>query len=229
MNPRDVLIPIDAPLAVLAGGGLDSSILVGEAARHVRAPVQPLYVRQGLAWEEVERGFLRRFLKAIEAPGLLPLRVLDLPMGDLYESHWSMTGVGVPGANTADEAVELPGRNIFLLSKAMLWCHLNGFPAVALATLCSNPFADAADHFFSSFEAVVNEGIGGDVRVLRPYATLHKVNVMRRGEDLPLEWTFSCLRPIGEIHCGRCNKCAERKQAFLDAKAVDRTRYSHSR
>lgn len=226
MNPFDVPIPTDRPLAVLAGGGLDSAILLGEAARCLSAPVQPLYVRQGFAWEPTEQAFLGRFLKEIEAACLRPLIVLDLPLDDVCPSHWGVTGVDVPDAKTADEAVELPGRNVFLLAKSMLWCRWNGFPAVAVATLASNPFADATERFFSTFPAVVNEAIGGDVQVLRPYARRRKSEVMRRGANLPLEWTFSCLRPIDGIHCGTCNKCAERKRAFRDAERIDRTRYS---
>ena len=229
MSTRKILIPIDAPLAVLAGGGLDSAILLGEAARDVSASVQPLYVRQGFAWEDAERAVLVRFLDAIAAPNLRSLIVLDLPATDLFATHWSVTGQNVPGARTPDHAVELLGRNVFLLAKSMLWCRLNDFPAVALATLGSNPFADASEHFFSTFESVVNEAIGGTVRVLRPYAKYHKRNVMRRGAGFPLEWTFSCIHPIGGIHCGVCNKCAERKQAFLDAERDDRTLYSNSR
>ncbi|GAC1342535.1 MAG: hypothetical protein NVSMB14_07160 [Isosphaeraceae bacterium] len=226
MSTREILIPTDAALAVLAGGGLDSAILLGEAARDVAAPVQPLYVRQGFAWEEAENASLIRFLDAIASPNLRAMIVLDLPATDLFATHWSVTGQNVPGAKTADDAVELPGRNVFLLAKSMLWCRLNDFPSVALATLGSNPFADASEHFFSEFESVVNEAIGGTVRVLRPYAKLHKRNVMRRGDAFPLEWTFSCIHPIGGIHCGVCNKCAERRQAFLDVERVDRTLYS---
>jgi 7-cyano-7-deazaguanine synthase len=96
---------------------------------------------------------------------------------------------------------------------------------VALAPLGSNPFPDATPSFFDGYQDVVNEAIGGKVRVLRPYAGMHKVDVMRRGMDLPLEWTFSCIRPVHGGHCGECNKCAERRGAFTDAGIVDRTEY----
>ena len=33
------------------------------------------------------------------------------------------------------------------------------------------------------------------MRVLQPYLGLHKVEVLRRGRGLPLELTFSCIRP----------------------------------
>jgi 7-cyano-7-deazaguanine synthase len=48
-------------VAVLASGGLDSAILVAELATEGRE-VTPIYVRFGLAWEEVEARHLERFL-----------------------------------------------------------------------------------------------------------------------------------------------------------------------
>src|SRR3954468_162513 len=102
------------PLAVLVSGGLDSAILVGEACA-ARPAVHPLYVRFGLVWEEVELAHLRRFLAALRCATLRPLTVLDMPIRDVYGDHWSTTGVGVPDAASADEAVFLPGRNALLL------------------------------------------------------------------------------------------------------------------
>jgi 7-cyano-7-deazaguanine synthase len=213
-----------APLAVLVSGGLDSAILLGEALRHHRA-VHPLYVRNGLHWEEVEREHLGRFLAAVSGPALRPLHVLDEPAADLYGDHWSVTGRGVPEAGSPDEAVFLPGRNVLLLAKALLWCHLHGVAAVALGSLATNPFPDATPAFFAGLSQAVNHAVGGSVEVRVPFAGLGKTAVMRRGRELPLELTFSCIRPVGGRHCGRCNKCHERRQAFADAGLPDRTPY----
>ena len=219
-----------APLAVLVSGGLDSAVLLAEAARAYPA-VYPLYVRSGLRWEGVERTHLDRFLAAIRTPTLRPLHVLELPVADLYGRHWSVTGEGVPGADTPDEAVYLPGRNVLLLSKALIWCHLHGVPELATAPLGSNPFPDATPAFYAEFAAVVGRAVGDApahaVRVIRPYAALHKADVLRRGRGLPLGDTFSCLHPVGGLHCGRCNKCAERQQGFRDAGMDDPTQYAH--
>ncbi len=215
------------PLAVLVSGGLDSAILLAEAAG-THPAVWPLYVRFGLAWEDVELTHLRRFVEAIATPTLRPLTVLDMPAGDLYGNHWSITGVDVPAADTADEAVFLPGRNVLLLAKALLWCHLNKVPAVALAPLESNPFPDATPAFFRAFADAVNLAVGGSVRVVCPYAEMHKTDVLRRGAGLPLEWTFSCIRPLQARHCGACNKCAERRMGFADAGLPDPTPYVRS-
>jgi 7-cyano-7-deazaguanine synthase len=214
----------DMPLAVLVSGGLDSAILTAEAARE-HPVVHPLYVRHGLYWEEAELAHLRRFLEAVKRPGLRPLQVLELPVADLYGAHWSVTGRDVPDNRTPDEAVFLPGRNVLLLSKAQLWCHLHGVGAVALGTLQANPFPDATPAFFRAMQDAVNQGVGGQVRVLCPYAGLHKHEVMQRGRGLPVELTFSCLHPVGGRHCGACNKCAERRQAFAAAGMTDLTPY----
>jgi 7-cyano-7-deazaguanine synthase len=210
--------------AVLISGGLDSAILLAECLGTSQR-VHPLYVRAGLAWEAVEQEALHAFLAALRAAGLQPLQVLDFPVADLYGVHWSVTGRDVPQAASPDEAVYLPGRNVLLLSKAMLWCHLRGVAAVALGTLKHNPFPDASAAFFSRFQEVVNQAIGGRVRVERPYAELDKTEVMLRGRGLPLYLTFSCIHPQAGRHCGQCNKCAERRRAFADAGMADPTAY----
>jgi 7-cyano-7-deazaguanine synthase len=212
-------------LAVLVSGGLDSAVLLAESLFNY-SRVYPLYVREGLAWEAVELEYLRRFLEAIQRPALQSLHVLEVPVTDLYRGHWSVSGIEVPGADTPDEAVFLPGRNVLFLAKAMLWCHLNAVEAVALAVLARNPFPDATPEFFSSFPEVVNRAVGGKVRVLRPYAELSKEDVLRRGREAPLALTFSCIQPRGGLHCGTCNKCAERRAAFISAVITDPTIYS---
>jgi 7-cyano-7-deazaguanine synthase len=214
-----------APLAVLVSGGADSAILLGESLGKNSA-VYPLYVRCGLYWEAVELEHLRGFLAALATPALQPLVVLELPVSDLYASHWSLTGQGVPGADTPDDAVFLPGRNVLLLAKALLWCHLHTVPAVALAPLEGNPFPDATPAFFQAYQDIVNRAVGGAVRTLQPYRGLSKAEVLRRGRHLPLERTFSCIRPVGGRHCGTCNKCSERRQAFAAAGIPDPTPYS---
>jgi 7-cyano-7-deazaguanine synthase len=228
MTPPPAFPSGSSRTAVLVSGGLDSAVLLGEA-RQARAAVHPLYIHCGLFWEPAELDHLRRFLATVKTPALQPLHVLEMPVRDLYADHWSVTGEGAPGADTPDEAVFLPGRNVLLLSKAALWCHLRGVPELALAPLRSNPFPDATAEFFAAFEAVVNRAVAGRIRLLRPYLYLEKAEVLRRGRGLPLELTFSCIRPHGGKHCGQCNKCAERRRAFAEAGLEDRTPYHTER
>jgi 7-cyano-7-deazaguanine synthase len=211
-------------LAALVSGGLDSAILLGDTLR--RQPVVPIYVRFGLNWESVEYSHLERYLTALACPALKPLVTLDEPIADVYGSHWSVTGQGVPLIGTADEAVFLPGRNVLLLAKSMLWCHLHGVSAIALGSLQTNPFPDATPEFFCGFQEIVNRAVGGKVEVRLPFGGMKKAAVMAVGNGLPLEHTFSCVSPRNALHCGRCNKCGERRDAFADAGTADPTVYS---
>jgi 7-cyano-7-deazaguanine synthase len=214
-------------IGVLASGGLDSSILVGQLLAEGRQ-VQPFYIRTGLVWQAGELPALRRFLKAIAKERLTELVVLDLPLADLYDGHWSLTGDNTPDAQSPDEAVFLPGRNALLIVKAAIWCQLHGVGELALAPLGTSPFEDAGDAFLRDFQAAINRGHQQQVKLLRPFGAMTKRQVMQLGRELPLELTFSCIAPAAELHCGRCNKCAERQAAFRDAGMDDRTVYANS-
>jgi 7-cyano-7-deazaguanine synthase len=212
-------------LAILISGGLDSAILLGDALRR-HAAVVPIYMRCGLHWEADEITYLLRYLEALRCPALQPLVILEQPIADVYGPHWSITGKGVPVIGTAEEAVFLPGRNVLLLAKSLLWCHMNGVPAIALGSLQTNPFPDATPEFFRGIQEIVNRAVKGKVEVLLPFGGMKKVAVMHLGKGLPLQHTFSCASPKNGLHCGKCSKCGERRDAFADAGMADPTRYA---
>jgi 7-cyano-7-deazaguanine synthase len=217
------------PLGLLISGGLDSSILLGHVLSQGR-PVQPFYIRKGLFWEGAELRALKKLLDYLSgqfpAGQIRPQVVFDMPLADVYGNHWSVTGREVPGGDTPDEAVYLPGRNALLLIKPAVWCRLHGIEELALAPLGSNPFPDAGAPFFEAFQKSLNLAVGGTLTISRPFAELHKRDVMELGRRFPLELTFSCIAPVGDLHCGRCNKCAERRGAFRMIDLPDPTRYA---
>lgn len=218
---------ISPATAVLTSGGLDSAILLAYVARQSSAPVTPLYLRCGLAWEAVELRYLHRYLQALQLPNIQSLVILDQPTAALYGKHWSTTGQQVPDASTPDEAVYLPGRNLLLTLQGLLWCHLHGVSQLALGVLGSNPFPDASPSFFENFAHAVGQGVNDlSLKIITPFGKLHKVEVMQFGRELPLQWSFSCIHPVNDLHCGDCNKCAERQHAFRDANLKDPTTYS---
>ena len=211
--------------AVMVSGGVDSAVLAVDLLRRFDR-VHPIYVRCGLRWEPIELAALRTFLAAVERPGLMPLRVLDEPIADVYGDHWSTSRPDVPTADSPDEAVYLPGRNLLLVAKAAIWCRLREVPDLALGCLASNPFPDSTPDFFASFEVVLEKALASRIRLLRPFEGMHKSDVLKRGDRLPLHLTFSCLKPIDGGHCGHCNKCAERRRGFAEVGRVDHTAYA---
>ena len=208
---------------VLASGGLDSAVALAEAARE--GPVAPVFVRSGLVWEPAEMYWLERFLQTIGAP---PLVVLDLPVDDLYGAHWSLTGDEPPDAESPDEAVYLPGRNLLLLAKAGVWAAEAGCASIVMGPLAANPFPDGTRAFFDAMGVAIGLAMGRDVPlpVETPLSGLSKAEVVRRAVGLPVELTFSCLDPTPDHrHCGACNKCAERRKGFAEAGVADPTAY----
>jgi len=211
-------------IGLLASGGLDSCILLSHLVSDGRT-VRPFYVRSGLAWQEDELRHLKRYLQRVAGERIQELVLFELPLADLYGPHWSVTGDGVPDQKSADDAVYLPGRNLLLAAKTALWCQMHGISELALATLGGNPFSDASDEFFAAYRDALNRGAAARIEIVRPFAKLQKREVMQFGLGYPLEETFSCIAPVRGLHCGRCNKCAERKAAFAAAELRDPTRY----
>ena len=211
--------------AVLVSGGADSAVLVAELCGQYGS-VHPLFVRSGLIWESAELDHLRRFLAAIARPELQSLTLLDLPVGDVYGQHWGLTGDGVPDRDSPDSAVYLPGRNLILIPKAAVWCVLNDIKVLALGSLGSNPFPDSTHDFDEAMEQLVRRAVGSSPKIIRPFRDLHKSDVLRRGKSLPLQFTFSCIKPQRGEHCGSCNKCAERRHGFEAAGMPDLTVYA---
>lgn len=216
---------MNEPVAVLFSGGLDSAVLLAIAA----GPVQPIYVRVGLAWEPAELATAARLFQA-KAYGarILPLVTLAVDMRDVYPaSHWALRGIA-PAFDTPDEDVYIEGRNVVLLSKVAVYMARAKITRVLMGTLAGNPFPDATRAFFDAMQSALSLGLGASIAIEAPLATLHKADVIRRGAELgvPFELTLSCMQPVEGQHCGQCSKCRERREGFVGAEVIDPTTYA---
>jgi 7-cyano-7-deazaguanine synthase len=211
--------------AVLLSGGLDSAVLLADAARH--GPVQPLYVSVGLAWEREERAIVERLLASAVFKNVLPLVALRAGMDDVYpKDHWAMRGTA-PAYDTPDEDVYIEGRNIVLLAKAAVFMARTGLSKVLIGPLAGNPFPDASDDFFQAMGRALSIGLAAPISIEAPLSKMHKQDVIKLGAALgvPMELTLSCMQPSDGKHCGRCSKCRERIEGFREAGIPDRTTY----
>ena len=211
--------------AVLFSAGLDSAVLAAAEAR--RGQVHPIYVSCGLAWEAEERTAVERLLSSAAFATLAPLTRLTFTVHDLYPAtHWALRGEP-PGFDTPDEDVYLTGRNIALLSKAGVYCGQHRIARLAIGPLAGNPFPDATPEFFWAMSRALTLGLDHPIEISTPFAAMHKSDVVRLGVELgvPLALTLSCMNPADGMHCGRCSKCRERRDAFHEAGIADPTNY----
>jgi len=213
-------------IAVLASGGLDSSVLLADEAKS--SVVYPVYVRCGLGWEDEEFKALNAFVHALSSPNVMRPTTLSVPVAPMYGNHWSV-GASVPGADGPDTSVFLPGRNILLICLAAVWCSTHNVDCVGIGSLGGNPFPDASIDFFQSFAVALSTGLGHSVKVKASFRDLRKSAVIQRFQHLPLELTLSCMAPKGARHCGECNKCSERQVAFERSGVADLTDYARGR
>jgi 7-cyano-7-deazaguanine synthase len=214
--------------AVLFSGGLDSAVLLAlELQEH--APVYPIHVRAGLAWEDAEARIIARLLASAPFAGRVqPAATLGIDMRDVYPStHWAVQGKP-PAYDTPDEDVYLEGRNIVLIAKAAVWCARHGVARLAIGPLAGNRFPDATPEFFATMARAMSMGLAKPFTVVAPLTSLHKEDVIKLGVEhhVPLELTLSCMNPKHDQHCGLCSKCRERQDAFRIAGVEDRTAYA---
>jgi 7-cyano-7-deazaguanine synthase len=218
------------PPAVLFSAGLDSAVLLAWALDRDQG-AQPLYVRAGMAWETGEYGCAERLLAAHPFAGrAAPLVTLSVDMRDVYPAtHWAIRGEA-PGFDTPDEDVYIEGRNVILLSKAGVYMARAGIGRVLLGPLAGNSFPDATPAFFAAMSEALTCGLGAAITIEAPFAAMRKADVVRLGRDLgvPFERTLSCMQPGRGLHCGRCSKCRERRDGFLEAGVADPTAYAEA-
>ncbi len=212
-------------VAILTSGGVESAALVSEALT-IYSRVYPIYVREGLRWEAAELRFLTRLLSGWKVDGLAKLTVLDFPVAPLLGAHWSLQKKRVPGFTAPDAAVYLPGRNLCLLALGGLFCSVRRIPVLWIGILKGNPFHDARSGFLRQMEKLFEEAVGFPLGITAPFREWAKSEVIHRYPFVAWEKTFSCLRPVGARHCGRCQKCAERQKGFGKAGILDPTEYA---
>ncbi len=197
-------------IGVLFSSGVESSSLTALYLSEGFV-VHPFYVRFGLRWERAELEHSRRIWSFFRRRygSLLPLRILSVR--------------GVPPRRGK---LEIPMRNLLLVSTMAVEAYRRELHTVAVGSLCIHPFPDTSREYFDRLEEVVSVGMGRDFRIETPFLGVEKGEIIRRfSRTVPLHLTFSCISPVGDLHCGRCVKCAERREGFLRAGVEDPTRY----
>jgi len=69
-------------------------------------------------------------------------------------------------------------------------------------------------------------GTYAGIKLIRPFIAMSKAEIAARGSELAVDYsrTWSCYVG-GEVHCGECGTCVERREAFIVAGIPDPTKY----
>jgi 7-cyano-7-deazaguanine synthase len=142
--------------------------------------------------------------------------------------------VDVPDGHYEEETMKatvVPNRNAIMLAIAYGVASAQGVDAVATAVHGGDHFIypDCRPEFITSFEVMQNHALAGysEIALYTPFVEISKADIAREGARLnvPFADTWSCYKG-GEIHCGRCGTCVERREAFEIAGVDDPTEYA---
>lgn len=133
-------------------------------------------------------------------------------------------------AAPAMAATVVPNRNAILANIAVGAAIAVKADAVALGIHAGDHpiYPDCRPEFLAALQASVSAATaGGGPRIEAPFVHWTKTALTRLAAALgaPLGMTWSCYEG-GELHCGRCGTCVERREAFTDAGLLDPTRYA---
>ena len=209
-------------------GGMDSTVLA-HLAQGLYEQVDLVSVDYGQR-HRTELTFAARTADALGCAH----DVLDLPLNRMLTgSALTDDSVDVPHGHYAAEsmaATVVPNRNAILISMAYAVAVARGADAVLVGVHAGDHFVypDCRPGFVNALDHALrlgNEGYG-EVRLEAPFVHHSKTDIARLGARLGVDWamTWSCYEG-GDVHCGRCGTCVERREALRDAGVDDPTAY----
>lgn len=209
-------------------GGLDSTVLL----YHLLAEGQEVYALS-IDYGQRHRCELVRAAQICKQAGV-PHHTADLSAVQPLLAGSSLTSpeIEVAEGHYTQENMKttvVPNRNMILLSLATGYGLSIGAQQVAYAAhSCDHAiYPDCRNEFADAMAQAIELCDWNQITLNRPFVDWTKADIARRGAELaiPFDLTWSCYKG-GELHCGRCGTCIERREAFDLAGVKDPTEYA---
>lgn len=185
----------------MMSGGVDSSMLAALLKKQGHE-ILPVHINYGQLAEEREWSSCVRVCAYLKLPD--PVRF------DLSGMKVIPSGLTDRNLDVEKEAF-LPTRNLVFLVAGAAYAYSRAVNVVAVGLLANPIFPDQTQGFVSSVEACLAETLGTRMRVLAPFITLDKRDILKLAEkeSFPLSVCYYC-HSGGEVPCGKCISCKER-------------------
>lgn len=221
---------IENGAVVLVSGGMDSLTLL--AATRYCNPATKLYALSMYYGQrhDNELKYAEYWANKFNAT----FKVLNLEfISDITKDCSSMIGASslIPEDKPYDPnetpTTYVPMRNLVFGSVASMYAEANKTDLI----LSGIHSGDVAANYWDcspTFRKALNDILKlRDIEYRSVFDDLTKGDICLLGSMIPnfqMENTWSCYKG-GEVHCGACSTCQERKDAFIAAKVEDRTIY----
>ena len=217
---------------VVFSGGVDSVCTC--------AFLKPKYQLYGISFSYGQRAsqeinMAKKFAKIV---GLKEHKIVDISfMKNLYGKTNVLTDSKRKIPNKFEYSIVVPIRNAVFLSIASAWAYTINASLVAYGAHTGDThYPDCRPSFSKKLESAFNQGeidgiksgIREEIEIWSPYkeglskSALLKKGYKKFGDSIFKTW--SCYVDK-KHHCGECESCNNRKNAFIKAKIQDKTKY----
>lgn len=221
---------------VVLSGGLDSTVLLFKMLEErdtlrrngLEGEVMALSVMYGQRHRK-ELDYARRTTHKLKLDHL----VLDLSSlaPALAGSALTSDEITMPHGHYAAESMKatvVPNRNMLLLAIAgsAAISHKMGRIAYGAHAGDHTIYPDCRPEFVAAMSEALKLADWKPIHISAPFLSKTKADIVKEGSLLgvPFRDTWSCYSG-GELHCGLCGTCVERREAFSVAGVPDPTEY----
>jgi len=217
-------------VVVLVSGGMDSVAALYEANQRY-AVVGALSFDYGSKHNHKEIPFAVWHCQHL----VIPHRTIRLAFVDeLFKSDLLKSGGAIPDGHYEEQNMKqtvVPFRNGIMLSVAGGYAESIEANGLVIAAHSGDHaiYPDCREDFMKAMGDAIRLGTYAAVDIIRPFIQNTKAEIARRGHELGVDFfkTWSCYKG-GDLHCGTCGTCVERREAFILSKLPDPTDYLSS-
>ncbi len=153
-------------------------------------------------------------------------------IGQFFNSALLQGGGDIPEGHYAADNMRrtvVPFRNGIMLAAAGGFAESIGVEGLVIAAHTGDHtiYPDCREDFMRAMGEALRLGTYAGVGLIRPFIALDKAKIAAEGNRLGVDFarTWSCYKG-GEVHCGKCGTCVERREAFQQAGMADPTVYA---
>ncbi len=210
---------------IIVSGGMDSITLLYEKQDNIALGISFNY---GSNHNAKEIPLAQKHCEKLGIPHI----VIDL---DFMQQHFKSSllegAEAIPNGAYDEENIKstvVPFRNGIMLSIAAGVAESRQLNKLLIANHGGDHsiYPDCRPDFIQSMSSAISAGTFQDIEIDAPYTHLTKAEIALRGRKIGIDYseTWSCYKG-GDIHCGTCSTCRERKEALEAAEIDDNTPY----
>lgn len=211
--------------AIIVSGGMDSITMLYDYASDIALGISFDY---GSNHNDKEIPLAKMHCERLRIKHItIPLHF----MHEYFKSSLLEGGEAIPEGHYADENMKstvVPFRNGIMLAIAVGMAESNGLKKVYIANHGGDHtiYPDCRPEFIKAFNDASVAGTFEGLTIEAPYTDITKAEIAAKGKQLEIDYseTWSCYKG-GNVHCGKCGTCIERREALELAGIEDKTVY----